>query len=87
MIRILSVSIAAVAAIFVGCHFLSKAWCYEGGKLWGIESHHSFALGCQLRTTDGQWLPASYVVPVLKDGKTIFVPKPQVRPEAVKVEQ
>lgn len=50
--------------------------CYSRGKKMGIEVNWSFWPGCMGRVQN-QWLPWDGIIPVERDGKIVFVPRPQ----------
>ena len=84
-----------VFAAFFGCMFLLFALligaiafemtgypCYAKAKKMGLEAEHSIATGCMVKVS-GQWLPATSIVPLERDGKIIFVPNSKHQVEFV----
>lgn len=52
--------------------------CRAYGEKMVIETSWGFWTGCMINIR-GQWLPSSEVVPVERDGRITFEPKPYVR--------
>ena len=84
-----------IFAAFVGCMFLfiallvgaivvdmSGYTCYAKTKKMGLEAEHSIVTGCMVKVS-GQWLPATAIVPLERDGKIIFVPNSKHQVEFV----
>ena len=84
-----------IFAVIFGCMFLLLAalfgaividlsgyTCYVKTKKMGLEAEHSIATGCMVKVS-GQWLPATAIVPLERDGKIIFVPNSKHQVEFV----
>lgn len=68
---------ALVLAVY-GCTWLAGRSCIETGRAIGLETQWGTWTGC-LGSVNGQLLPWSEIVPVERNGKIVFVPKPYVR--------
>jgi hypothetical protein len=72
------------AAVLVGAIIFATAWgvarpsCMAKGEAMGIETQWGFYTGCMINVR-GQLLPWSEVVPVERNGRIVFEPKPYVR--------
>jgi len=65
---------ALIAALYTA---LDGPACRSRGQQMGIEVSWGFAAGC-MANLKGQWLPWSEIVPVERDGKIVFVPRPHI---------
>jgi hypothetical protein len=72
--------IALALTGFVVAFYLATApaSCRANGQKMGIEVDWGFWTNCMINVK-GTWLPLSEVVPVERDGKIVFEPKPVVR--------
>lgn len=68
--------IAGVAVAFYTA--TSPPTCRAYGEKMQIEVDWGFWTGCMIRL-HGQWLSTGDVIPVERDGKIVFAPKPVVR--------
>lgn len=57
--------------------------CRANGSKMGIEVDWEFWTGC-MGHVQGTWLPWSQIVPVERDGKIVFAPKPIFRLQEAK---
>jgi hypothetical protein len=73
-----AIIVALISALVGGISGLNKVSCYAYGEKMGIEVEHTFFTGCMIHVS-GTWLPWTEVVPVLRDGKVAFEPKPMLR--------
>jgi hypothetical protein len=77
-LAILGFFAAAIAIFASGALWLNSKHCTAAGDKMGIEVEFSAFTGCMIRVK-GTWLPWSEVIPVERDGKIVFEPKPVVR--------
>ena len=61
----------------------SPATCHSYGRKMQITVDWGFWTGCMIDVR-GQWLPWTEVVPIERNGKIVFEPKPVVRLQAPK---
>ena len=61
-----------------GVLWLGGKSCHAQGDKMQIEVEYSGWTGCMIKVK-GTWLPWTEVVPVERDGKIVFEPKPVVR--------
>lgn len=69
---------AVILGIMIGGFYMvSRYECSSKGELMGLQTDFGLYTGCMINIK-GQWLPWTSVVPVERDGKILFVPKPEV---------
>jgi len=79
IVAVLGLLLAGIIGVGVAFYLaVAPATCYSKGNKMGIEVSWVFWTDCMIMV-NGTWLPWSEVVPVLRDGKIVFEPKPVVR--------
>jgi hypothetical protein len=78
ILAFLAVCAALISGAVYGAVWMSAKGCHATGDKMGIEVEFSSWTGCMVRIK-GTWLPWTEVVPVERDGKIVFEPKPVVR--------
>lgn len=73
---ILGIVLMLVAVVAACYSTIAPPTCRARGAKMNLEVSWGFWEGC-MGNVKGQWLPWSDIVPVEKDGKIIFVPKPR----------
>jgi hypothetical protein len=67
--------VAAVGGVMYG---LDRPTCYERGEKMAIRVEWGLLTRCMVNI-GGQWLPWDEVIPVERNGRIVFEPKPYVR--------
>lgn len=75
--------ILGVTAVVVLSFAFGPPSCHANGSKMGIKVEWSFWTGCMIEVR-GTWLPWSEVVPIERDGKIVFEPKPSIRLQSAK---
>lgn len=69
------IAVALFAIAVVGFYTLDRPACAAKGEKTGLETYWSFRTGCMV-SLGGQWVDEDDVIPVERNGKIVFAPKP-----------
>lgn len=80
IVAMIAAYICTLAVVLVGVWaalylIFSPATCYAHGRKTGLTVEWGFWTACMVNI-QGQWLSQDMVVPVERNGKVVFVPKP-----------